>query len=474
MVEVICTLNEKQIYLDYHIFLRPRRSNISANDRKINLLVLGLDSVSRINFRRQMQKSTRFLSQLGNIEMLGYNKVEDNTFPNLIPVLTGFSVDELKNQCWPKQNDHFDKCHFVWDDFKKANFNTVFIEDSPKISLFNYLKSGFSNKPTDHYLRPIMIQAEKTSGHARYLNTNCCTGAKLTLAKLLDYTFKTTKSMANKLYMNFAWSTSLTHDYVEFPYYGDDDLRRFFVQLHESGELNRTIVILMSDHGMRWGKYRNTYQGSLEDRLPMLRFVVPEWFEKAYPKATDNLKKNTVRLTTPFDLHETLLDLVDTKVLDDASIERREAEVKNRNARGKSMFLEISGQRTCENAGIPIHYCACRNSMTTLAVGDKYVIEAAKVLVERLNFKLSMYPVCSKLSLHRINSAVVFDGRLPMVKYYAVTVVTVPGFASFEATVRKNQSHFETTDSVSRLNSYGNQSICVNDAKIKLFCYCIH
>lgn len=326
MVEVVCTLNGTMIYWDYHIFVRPTTSATDFKDGNLSVLILGLDAVSRVNFHRQMPETSALLSRLGNVEMLGYNKVEDNTFPNLVPVLSGLSIDELKARCWPSEDDTFDECRFVWSDFKSNNFDTFYIEDCPHIGVFDYVKRGFRRRPTDHDLRPLMLQAERTSGNKKCGNTKCCTGPELTLNSLLDYTLKVAVSMASNLYWSFVWTSSLTHDFVEYPAYGDRVLRDFFARFNATGELNKTAVILMSDHGIRWGDFRKTYQGSLEDRLPLLKFVVPEWFRDRHPAAWENLKTNARRLTTPYDLHETLLEFVNPSGwsrLDNDSVAKR-------------------------------------------------------------------------------------------------------------------------------------------------------
>lgn len=71
----------------------------------------------------------------------------------------------------------------------------------------------------------------------------------------------------------------------------------------------------MSDHGIRWGDIRKTYQGQMEERLPFVIITLPKWLKETYPVAAANLKKNVRRLTTPFDLHETLKDLLDVNNL---------------------------------------------------------------------------------------------------------------------------------------------------------------
>lgn len=53
-------------------------------------MVVGLDSVSRLNFMRQLPKAYRLLTDnLDATVLIGFNKVGHNTFPNVVPMLTG-------------------------------------------------------------------------------------------------------------------------------------------------------------------------------------------------------------------------------------------------------------------------------------------------------------------------------------------------------------------------------------------------
>lgn len=88
-----------------------------------------------------------------------------------------------------------------------------------------------------------------------------------------------------------------------------------FSKLNGDGHLSNTVVVFMSDHGIRWGSIRSTYQGQLEERLPFVVMALPKQFRQQYPKAFQNLKTNVRRLTTPFDLHETLNDFLDVNKL---------------------------------------------------------------------------------------------------------------------------------------------------------------
>ena len=55
-----------------------------------SVVLLGLDSISRASFKRRMPKTRHYLTHtLGGIELTGYNKVDDNTVVNIVPLLSG-------------------------------------------------------------------------------------------------------------------------------------------------------------------------------------------------------------------------------------------------------------------------------------------------------------------------------------------------------------------------------------------------
>lgn len=71
------------VYRDYHAFPqrkekveeRCRTRNTMDNKNRLSILVVGLDSISRLNFHRTMPNSVKALKSMEAIEMLGYTKV---------------------------------------------------------------------------------------------------------------------------------------------------------------------------------------------------------------------------------------------------------------------------------------------------------------------------------------------------------------------------------------------------------------
>lgn len=290
-IRVICRINgrPKDIYRDYHYFVqsKPSSNEISLNDvtendsdesneniknenEQMSVMIVGLDSISRLNFHRRMNETVDLvLNELKAIELFGYNKVADNTYPNLIPALTGLDESELLTACIPSKNHTFDRCHFIWNVFKEKNYVTAYVEDMASLGLFQYLKTGFKTQPTDYSLRPVLIEMEGHIGNHKSVNTQLCMGGRRTFDVLMEYaqkflSFMTTRS--KQAHFSFFWTTSYTHDYLNYPTLIDSDFAQFLRTQYALGALNNTFLILMSDHGIRWGSFRNTYQGMMEER----------------------------------------------------------------------------------------------------------------------------------------------------------------------------------------------------------------
>lgn len=71
---------------------------------ELGVAVIGIDSISRLNFMRQMVNSYRYITEeMDGDVMHGFTKVGENTFPNVIPMLTGRSFIT-------EHNNRFDVC----------------------------------------------------------------------------------------------------------------------------------------------------------------------------------------------------------------------------------------------------------------------------------------------------------------------------------------------------------------------------
>lgn len=88
----------------------------------------------------------------------GYSKVDENTWINLVPLLTGQSH---RNFPLVTLRSYVDYMPLIWKENVMTHFETFFAWDSPDISTFNFINNGFKHVPTDYYFRPSTFWANR-------------------------------------------------------------------------------------------------------------------------------------------------------------------------------------------------------------------------------------------------------------------------------------------------------------------------
>lgn len=168
---------------------------------------------------------------------------------------------------------------------------------------------GFDKQPVDHYMRPFYIRAEmQYNQHKQY-----CLGSIPRHVNMMNWILELYKVYPDKPKFSFLFHSEFSHDGYGELGMADLDMKAFLEYMNDVGYLNNTVVILMSDHGARFQDIRSFTQGKYEERMPYFGFRFPDWFQKEYPEAILNLNRNQHRLTTPYDIHETLIDIINTK-----------------------------------------------------------------------------------------------------------------------------------------------------------------
>lgn len=101
------------------------------------------------------------------------------------------------------------------------------------------------------------------------------------------------------------------------------------------------------------------------------------------------MNENVWRLTCQFDVYETLVDILKHDYGEKRSASRRfplllaGTERKTRFNRGISLFREVPLNRTCDDAGIPLHFCVCQQE-EAVDVTLPLVKEATNVVIETI------------------------------------------------------------------------------------------
>ena len=471
------------------------RAPPSAEGLPLSVFMFGFDSLSRMAWQRYLPRTRRYLLQeLGGLELQGYNIVGDGTPSALLPILTGKMEEEL-----PEARRGFagakpvDNHPWIWKEFSRRGYVTAWAEDGQNVGTMQYRMLGFEQPPTDHYTRPFFLAAEKE--YKRHLPL--CSGATPRHVRFMNW-FRDLFDMYDRYpKFFFGFHVEMSHNDNNKVQALDDDLLAFLQGLEAKGHLNSTLLILMADHGARFGFIRATAQGKLEERMPYFSFRFPLWFRRQYPDIVRNMEVNAKRLTTPFDIHPTFLDILHYRGPAKADISRRAV----------SLFSQIPKERTCSDAEVTPHWCACLE-WQPVNQSDTLVVSAVREAVARINqFTQPQRSKCAELTLSQITGSSLYvctqndtkaqqkidkywnqykkpsDGRFDGTacgagtEIYQVSFITVPGEGHFEVLCYRDavSGSFIVSDTeISRINKYGSQPACITASlpHLRPYCYC--
>jgi len=148
-------------------------------------------------------------------------KVGQNTYPNMLVMLSGHSIDtrftasEDFSPRWRIKGDgYFDALPMVWKNFSNNGYMTLYAEDEPQIQAFNFVYKGFKKQPTDYYSRPFWIAMNENI--LKLNNNSKCYAHVPKHHHLFNYTrdFLLMMSKEKQPYFALTISSCLSHGYI--------------------------------------------------------------------------------------------------------------------------------------------------------------------------------------------------------------------------------------------------------------------
>lgn len=513
---VSCTTGEKLVYdfLHFNPFWiedKSRDSEIGAEtDDHYSILLIGIDSVSRSHALRDLPKSYKYLTEvLGAVDFKGYMKVGSNTFPNLIPLLTG-----MRHRSFPLVNSRVSYCDsmsLLWKEKSLRRYASLYSEDRSDISTFNFVKPGFYRSPTDFYYRPYNMAMNLFTpvimNPIDTMNKNCpwqcpCYANTDNFTVQVNHFKGFLSRYKGKLKFTFFWGNA-AHESFGLLQQSDDTLMELLKWMRTNGHLERAVVAVLSDHGLRLGEFAETYIGRLEGHFPFISVIVPEKLKEKYAWIERNLLLNSHKITTHFDTHKTIIDIANGHIEDTAPPVANDLIARN-------IFSFIPKERTCADAGIPPNFCTCEGGGKVLSIDNKLLKPLALYAVSQLNSALANHTdICRHLTLFKITEARVqytcskpgrnnykpgiglLDSFLTFILgydsndcgnsgRYKLLFQTLPSKGIFEVMVEYNEgtkdgqkSKMSLVGDIARIDRYGEQSHCIKqNALLRQYCYC--
>ena len=454
----------------YDVKLKKREKDVHPKET-LNIIAVMLDGLPRHQMIRGMPKTYKFLTEfLKSFDFTMLGQAGEHTLPNLVNLLSPNSY--YQTQDWwdfSKPEDVFD---LIWHDFERAGYRTLFSEDDPKGAGFYwpFTQREFMYPQTSYCNRPLQLAMEDEPGFL--WGKKMCAGSRPISEFQLEYLERLLDTFPKDPVAAISIITHITHNDITNAGLIDEHILNFYQRLADKGHLNRSLVMLFSDHGARWGKIRETYNGVLESKNPFLVLTFPPWFIKKYPEIARNLATNTRRLTSHSDTRQMFLDLLYFK--------GREPTPPYRGRHGLSLFNEIPGNRTCAEADIPSHQCLCGQKIKKFfATNSSTAVTFANALLQAVK-KKSDPEKCEEYSLGQVMK--VGELNIPTAgeshkKRYLVCRVRItvePGGAMFEGIISKdkNTKTISVGRNIERLNMYKGEVECQPTSREQMYCYC--
>ncbi|KAL1436194.1 hypothetical protein MTO96_010931 [Rhipicephalus appendiculatus] len=363
---------------------------------KLSVLVVGIGSVSRLNSMRHLRKTRRYLSsKLNAYEFLGFTAVTNDPLESQISLLAGLDLREMWSL--PQERDFHVPLHLV-SAYSGRGYATLFAVDSTKDdSPFVDDRRGYGNPPVDYSTRTFVQATEKLEQNA---SCQSLTSRSEALLRYVRAVFQLDTAPVPKF--GYVWLSQHGRGGVNAVGYLDQPLKFFLRNLSESGVLNRTALLLLSNYGKRAGSMTLTSSISEHEvKAPFGFLVLPQTFLRKNPDIAVALEVNQRRLVSAYDIHATLLALA-----------RRPDDKYSVTERGLSLLRPLPPKRSCGDVFAQPGACACLGSRSTELPYAADLSLFARFAVDHMNnVTESNFPgLCIRWELYRVKKADVIGG----------------------------------------------------------------
>ena len=347
-----------EVYIDFNkegigkLIIDIKFNKTLSNERKVlekksnpyssNILILYIDSLSRANAIRQLNKTMSFFEQFmsykggfnekypseiyHSFQFFKYQSFVGHTSTNY-PFLFMGQKKNNKNKIYRTKN------------LKKKGYITSNAHDYCDIENTNLKHTFTMEELYDHQF----IICDK-SNESINLNTIRCFYDKQNIEQLYDYTEQFWRKYSNNRKYSLI-STNHGHEgTLAVIKYVDDIIINFLNRLFNDGLLKETSIILLSDHGVGMPSIYYLYDFyKIEINLPVFFIIINDRKNITYEEQYKYMNENQQTFITAFDIYNTIENLIygdEYLFISNKTLEKDTSKSKN----GISLFNKINGK----------------------------------------------------------------------------------------------------------------------------------
>uniref|UniRef100_A0AAF5D1U3 Sulfatase N-terminal domain-containing protein n=1 Tax=Strongyloides stercoralis TaxID=6248 RepID=A0AAF5D1U3_STRER len=452
-------------------FLDPN-FKIPINNKFYDVHIYVIDSLSYYQALRALKKTRNYLiNELNGIEMKLLNIVAKNSKPNAFGFLLNknvldihdtFNIKKKKPTDLPKSCIvPLDNTTFIQDYYKNMGYVTLNTEDFLPCGVFSWPDCiGFKEKVADYMLRPLQVLQSYTN-NSELINNIFKQKCYNRGFHIMNYMEDFLQKNKDRLKMSLLWQVYIEHDDLGSIFASDEIYYNYFKRNEKF--FDNSFNILMSDHGYRRGSYLVTEIARFEHKNPYFIITIPKDL-RTNERLIRNLKENSNKHISHFDVYATLLDLLTIAPKDGfKNFDKQEKfPIINDNIKGLSLLRPLPYyNRSCYEMYIPPQYCLKNIKFVMLPKKfERIYNKLAFIFIRALNRKINnkaLFRKCAKMKLDKSEPFIVeVAGNSSIGVVYRVNAVTNPGKAKYETMIN---SKFEIIGKeIVRMNDYKDQA----------------
>ncbi|EGT44316.1 hypothetical protein CAEBREN_13056 [Caenorhabditis brenneri] len=444
-LEAACWKDGEEVYGYIHTQFLPKMTgkvkkskSQMKNEENPDVYVLLIDSLSRTGGKRSIPKTIEFFqSRFQAVDFPHMSQVGTRSKENALALWFGKQIEngtkingEPVRADWTDQDyceKYLDEYSNIFRDFMDGGYTVLHSEDwsSQTVNTHPTCK-GFKNQYSDHTFYPFtrIYDYESLKITQKHLDgKEFCREPHMAA---MEYLEEFAEAYEDRPKFVWQWFVHLAHNHLAGANRGDPAWEAFLKRNAE--KLDKSFVILMADHGFRFGpsSYYKTDIGKLERINPMFYISVPK-------KYRDNgmmevLQENSKRLQTHYDTRATLLDILKYQPPSDYT-NRTFFQIPNE--KGQSLIRrQPRTPRNCETLPILQNFCLCGRELLDLMTDEPLKNRLSEALISHVHReldRLNLTSLCERFEVEKILFS--FENILKRINQYVLIKKILKFFA---------------------------------------------